>query len=414
MDLAGILGTIAKYDNISHGPALRAGYSLGIIEAKVSQNSLPFNDARKYERHVADINSRFRKNGWSTEVSMATADTLWKLEDDLAEIIDNYRRKETVDHAAYFLIGNAAGMCVADSSDDDVEQRVEQINVNFRSLRIKTGAFCDLLKQLPIATTSIEGVFNSLKGKLLVCHESVRILFLTASPIDVKRVRSDKEFRLLTEAIKKSPMSVEYTVEEVRCCRLQDLASAIRRHRPTILHFSGHADADGLGFEDDESRYDAIEVSKLEGLMKQGVENGLRTVVLNACSTAEQSECIANLVGCVISMKGIVDDEPAIKFAQVFYGVLGEGKDVKEAFRWAQMESHLYKGEDIIRPQIIIGGQVSEASNQDENDEAVPVGADALVKIPEDEGGKRELESGDVDAKGGSHVILSKALLTKA
>jgi hypothetical protein len=62
---------------------------------------------------------------------------------------------------------------------------------------------------------------------------------------------------------------------------VQDIPDALDQHHPNILHFSGHANAHGLLFEDDQGKSVLVEQTYLANLLR-GQEN-LKLVFLNAC-----------------------------------------------------------------------------------------------------------------------------------
>jgi hypothetical protein len=64
-------------------------------------------------------------------------------------------------------------------------------------------------------------------------------------------------------------------------------------------------------------------MQNLTDLMEYGVNFGLHSVVLNACYTAERSDCIARIVGRVVAMPEQIHDDEAIAFSESFCGSIG-------------------------------------------------------------------------------------------
>ena len=62
------------------------------------------------------------------------------------------------------------------------------------------------------------------------------------------------------------------------------------------------------------------------------VLKGVRCVVMNACWSDVHASEIAKHVDCVIGMSRSVSDAAAIGFAAGFYGSLGDGMSVGDAF----------------------------------------------------------------------------------
>jgi hypothetical protein len=120
------------------------------------------------------------------------------------------------------------------------------------------------------------------------------------------------------------------------------MQQGLLRHRPVLLHFSGHGTPAGeLALEKDlqvpaESRRpETSDQRPAEALARiLGAMEGLsvRCVVLNACFSEAQAAEVAQHVDCVIGLFAEVRDSAAIEFARGFYGALAWGQSVKAAF----------------------------------------------------------------------------------
>ncbi len=114
--------------------------------------------------------------------------------------------------------------------------------------------------------------------------------------------------------------------------RVSDLQACLLRHKPQIVHFSGHGSAAGqIMLEDEQGLSQAVEAGALSRLFGLFQEH-LRCVVLNACYTAGQAEAIAETIECVIGMSQAIGDEAGRNFSEAFYQALGYGRDVQSAF----------------------------------------------------------------------------------
>ncbi|KAL8818269.1 MAG: hypothetical protein Q9223_003060 [Gallowayella weberi] len=371
MEQAGILGNLMKYDEFTYSKMLTQGYKFGSIEAEAStailecKNTHGQNNSKNQQQYISQLNKSFRQQRWDIKLDQYDSDTVWELEDHLDTALECARQLGP-SHGPYFLIGNAAGIFLNGLSDDDALNRIQKINITFSSAEVKEHALLNILKDILARTdrTNLNhpNVLTLLKRKLQACHDHRVILFLCATPKGLRRLNVGREYETLKETISASHLGDGYRVESVHSCRLQDITKALRTYKPTILHFSGHADASSLAFEDGSGDDSPIELSRLVDVMKQGAANNLRCVLLNACATAEQSSCIANEVGTVIAMKDAVGDDAAITFTQVFYNALAAGHTVDNAFAWARPEVKLLH-KDSIYPQIIKGGTSSNSSS---------------------------------------------------
>lgn len=353
----GALGTIAKYDELTFRGSLHDGFSWGVCEAAGRQTSPDHKATQK--NYITRLNAQYQKKGLQIVVPETNSDTIWELEESFHERLAAFRQSGNVhstSHTSYFLIGYAAGLAYRNGPDDIIKSRIAKINLCYQDARVREQALVEAIKRIPTQDQSAESFQIALKQTLQSCHDRVTILFLAACPDNENRIRTDKELRTLQETLQQSTFPDTYQLHDVKCCKVRDIAAALRKHKPSILHFSGHASKGILIFEDENGESVSIKTKDLAGLMKRGAQDGLRTVLLNACSTAEQSEAIANEVESVIAMKDAVDDHACIDFVRAFYGSFVLGTGVDAAFEWALTESRLLHREDIIRPLLLKGG----------------------------------------------------------
>jgi CHAT domain len=159
----------------------------------------------------------------------------------------------------------------------------------------------------------------------------IRILFLSVSPPNWPRLRVDKESREIKERLRASKLRDNFRFDEESAVRVSDLQQHLLRHRPHILHLSGHGTRGGkLVLESDGDRSKAVDPRALHGLFKLFVPP-LQVVVMNACYSRNQAEGIAEAVDNVVGMSDSIVDEAAITYAAAFYQALGFGRNVSEA-----------------------------------------------------------------------------------
>jgi hypothetical protein len=160
----------------------------------------------------------------------------------------------------------------------------------------------------------------------------VKILFLAANPTDTPMLRLDQEVRAMDEALRGAEYRERFELIQHWAVRVSDLQACLLRHRPQIVHFSGHgSSASQIMLEDEQGLSQAVEAGALSRLFGLFQEH-LRCVVLNACYTAAQAEAIAERIDCVIGMSQAVGDEAGRNFSRAFYQALGYGRDVQSAF----------------------------------------------------------------------------------
>ncbi|WP_437304840.1 CHAT domain-containing protein [Sorangium sp. So ce388] len=161
---------------------------------------------------------------------------------------------------------------------------------------------------------------------------SVTILFLGANPSDTTRLALDREVREIDQRLHASKHRDAFRIEQAWAVRATDLQACLLRHRPGIVHFSGHGNSAGeLLFEDETGTTRPVTPIALGNLFRV-LRKEVRCVVLNACFSETQARAIAKHVDCVIGMTTAVNDSAAIAFAGAFYQALGFGEDVQTAF----------------------------------------------------------------------------------
>jgi hypothetical protein len=175
-----------------------------------------------------------------------------------------------------------------------------------------------LLERYPLESVSVSG-------------KSIKILFMSANPDNLARLRSDKEYREVDAALQSSRYRERFTLVAAPATRILDLPELLLRHEPTIVHFSGHGAVAGLVAEKDDGSAALIPPEAAAGLFR-ALSAPIRVVILNACVSETQAEAIAREIGCVVGMTNEIGDGAAILFATGFYQALGYGQSVQKAF----------------------------------------------------------------------------------
>lgn len=160
----------------------------------------------------------------------------------------------------------------------------------------------------------------------------IKILFLAANPVDTQALRLDEEMRSIDGALREAEFRDRFEIDQQWAVRIGDLQAALLRHRPDIVHFSGHGtESSEIVLESPSGQAQAVPRDAL-GRMFEVLGGDIRCVVLNACYSDEQAQAIADYVDCVVGMTQAVGDAAAIQFATGFYRAIGYGRDVQAAF----------------------------------------------------------------------------------
>jgi hypothetical protein len=169
----------------------------------------------------------------------------------------------------------------------------------------------------------------------------VKILFLAANPTDTTRLRLGKEIQAIDEALRQAEFRDKFDIRQHWAVRVDDLQYLLLRHKPNIVHFSGHGSKSSeIILEDEYGNSHSVSTRALSQLFSV-LKDNIQCVVLNACYSEQQAQAIANHIDCVVGMSRAIRDEAAISFARAFYQALGFGKDVKTAFELGRSQIDL-------------------------------------------------------------------------
>ena len=160
----------------------------------------------------------------------------------------------------------------------------------------------------------------------------VKALFLAANPIETTRLSLDEETRKTRIQIERSQYPDHLELIYEFALRPDDLLYALNKHRPQLVHFSGHGSREGELILVSENG-DAQPVSP-EGIkdLFVALKDNIRVVVFNACNTRTLAASVSDVIDCTIGMNGPIGDKAAIIFAASFYRAIGFGRSVQEAF----------------------------------------------------------------------------------
>ena len=166
---------------------------------------------------------------------------------------------------------------------------------------------------------------------------TVSILFLAANPDAPVRLKIEEEARAIDKALRAAEYRV-FASNTHLAVRIDDLQDLLLRHRPNILHFSGHGtETNELVFVDAQGNGVPVHGDVLHTLIRI-LKDNIRCVVLNGCYTAPLAAELAEVIDCVIGIGDAVTDESAIEFSTAFYRGLGYGRTVAEAFQLGQSQ----------------------------------------------------------------------------
>jgi CHAT domain-containing protein len=160
----------------------------------------------------------------------------------------------------------------------------------------------------------------------------MKILFLGANPSNTTYLALTQEVQAIKQHVRSADRGHEIRVEQEWAVKLSDLNAALLRHKPDIVHFSGHGNLAGeLVLETESGTATTVKPEAFTNLFKI-LKRNIRCVVLNACFSASQAKAIAQHIDCVVGMTEAVGDTGATAFAWAFYEALAFNASVREAF----------------------------------------------------------------------------------
>jgi tetratricopeptide (TPR) repeat protein len=183
----------------------------------------------------------------------------------------------------------------------------------------------------------------------------MKILFLAANPIDVvTRLRTDIEFREINQKVGMATFRDQVEIVSVPAVRVGDLKRALLKHKPDIVHFSGHYNpSSGIILENEDGTRRAVSRDAITDLFKV-LKDNIRVVVLNACYAKDLAEALSETIDFTIGMNDAIDDRAAINFASAFYESLAYGRSVNNAFDVAVTQLRMDGFDAANMPRLIV------------------------------------------------------------
>jgi hypothetical protein len=181
--------------------------------------------------------------------------------------------------------------------------------------------------------------------------EKLRVLYLTASPPEdgAGPLRVDVEVNNVLRAVRASKHRDMIDIQHRPAAAPQDLIDGINDLRPHVIHFSGHAGAPGLLFDNadivDPGEH-TVAYRQLARLLR-ATDRPPMCVVLNACDTSEGALELLEAVPVVIAMNAPVGDASAVVFATRFYAAVGSAQPIGKAVEQAMVATEMALSTDM-------------------------------------------------------------------
>lgn len=263
---------------------------------------------------------------------------------DILPSLEMPTHKSVADVRIALLVKNFGSPLLSEGVEQDL-----QIITTLNGERIIN---CDETPRILLSLKATESI-DELKSKYKLnektsflkkeANKMLNILFLGTNPKDTDSLRLDEEIREIKQRVNKAQMRDLMKIEQEWAVRISDLQEHFLRHRPNIVHFSGHGNSTGeLVLENKDGVSETVSQGALKKLFSI-FNKSIKCVVLNACFSDSQAQAIAEVIDCVIGMTDSIGDEAAIAFASSFYQALGFGENVQVAFDLACLQIEMDK-----------------------------------------------------------------------
>ncbi|HEY0757585.1 MAG TPA: CHAT domain-containing protein [Ktedonobacteraceae bacterium] len=185
------------------------------------------------------------------------------------------------------------------------------------------------LERLPEAGAQSETAATPVRERAAM--QSVKALFLAASPTNMDRRAIDEEMRAIEQKVRAAEYRDGLVFQSNWAVRPDDLLQLLNQHRPQIVHFSGHGSQGGLSLAGNDGQSRLVSTRALEALFAT-LKDNLRLILLNACYSREQAQALVKHIDCVIGMQESSHGDAATIFASSFYRAIGFGRSIQQAF----------------------------------------------------------------------------------
>jgi len=158
--------------------------------------------------------------------------------------------------------------------------------------------------------------------------DAVRVLYVLCSPRDEQQLRVNGELRAIKEAIRNGSRGSSIKYETLPAATPQDLRRQLLREQYEIVHFSGHANADVLVFEDEHGAAFDVPLEAVAELLNK--QKTIKCVVLNACDSVKNLAMAISPI--TIGMDQSIEDDAAVHFSTGFYDALAAGRSIEQSY----------------------------------------------------------------------------------
>jgi hypothetical protein len=158
----------------------------------------------------------------------------------------------------------------------------------------------------------------------------IHILFLAANSVN-RPLDLDWEIKRIEADLRAAKERDRLEFKLVVAATIDSMMQAMLDDSPTIVHFSGHGQTEGILLRNEAGQSQLVSGKALASLFKLFRET-VNCVVLNACWSEPQARAIREHIPHVIGTRAQIADDNAVAFSTGFYKAIGAGRDVPFAY----------------------------------------------------------------------------------
>jgi hypothetical protein len=185
----------------------------------------------------------------------------------------------------------------------------------------------------------------------------LNVLYLTANPDETHSLRVDAEVRQVQSAIRGSVYRDSINLEYRPAADMNSLIEGLNDHRPRIVHFSGHGDADGIAVDSPKIKKRTVKTVSFDLLAKalSATDAPPEVIVLNSCKSSGARKTFLPPAKILVVMGDSISDLAASAFAAKFYAALAAGQSVKSAFAQGKVAVEQVSLNEAGTPELLVG-----------------------------------------------------------
>lgn len=157
-----------------------------------------------------------------------------------------------------------------------------------------------------------------------------QILFLAANPIGLTVRKLDEQAREIQQELQLGGERDCFQFVLRPAAQPLDLLRALRKLKPSIVHFVGHTQADGIYLTDNDGRPMQMTRETMHATFGAAGQS-VRVVVLDGCATDDLARALCDFVPVCVGTSPSISDAAARAFCLGFYGALADGEPTARA-----------------------------------------------------------------------------------